>query len=114
MLTALAEEPPASAGYRGSDLVLWRFSEVESPALINAKWWVGVWETIEHWAFLGVVLTLAIEFAASHLAKPHRKIIDNARELEMVRLNHEADMAKGQIADATARAAEAQLALAKN
>jgi hypothetical protein len=32
----------------------------------------------------------------------------------MVRLNHEADMAKGQIADATARAAEAQLALAKN
>ena len=61
--------------------------------------------TIEHWAFLGVVLTLAIEFAASHLAKPHRKIIDNARELEMVRLNHEADMAKGQIADATARAA---------
>ena len=53
----------------------------------------------------GVVLTLAIEFAASHLAKPHRKIIDNARELEMVRLNHEADMAKGQIADATARAA---------
>jgi len=24
MLTALAEEPPASAGYRGSDLVLWR------------------------------------------------------------------------------------------
>jgi len=70
--------------------------------------------TIEHWAFLGVVLTLAIEFAASHLAKPHRKIIDNARELEMVRLNHEADMAKGQIADATARAAEAQLALAKN
>ena len=42
--------------------------------------------TIEHWAFLGVVLTLAIEFAASHLAKPHRNI-DNARELEMVRLN---------------------------
>jgi hypothetical protein len=24
MLTALAEKPPASAGYRGSDLVLWR------------------------------------------------------------------------------------------
>jgi hypothetical protein len=23
MLTALTEEPPASAGYRGSDLVLW-------------------------------------------------------------------------------------------
>jgi hypothetical protein len=24
MLTALAEKPPASAGYRGSDLVPWR------------------------------------------------------------------------------------------
>jgi hypothetical protein len=55
--------------------------QMENPALINAKWWVGVWETIEHWAFLGVVLTLAIEFAASHLAKSQRKIIDNAREL---------------------------------
>jgi hypothetical protein len=28
MLTALAEEPPASAAYRGSDLVLWRDAEV--------------------------------------------------------------------------------------
>jgi hypothetical protein len=24
LLTVLAEKPPASAGYRGSDLVLWR------------------------------------------------------------------------------------------
>jgi hypothetical protein len=24
MLTVLAEKPPTSAGYRGSDLVLWR------------------------------------------------------------------------------------------
>jgi hypothetical protein len=28
MLTALAEKPPASAGYRGSDLVLWRDSDL--------------------------------------------------------------------------------------
>jgi len=28
LLTVLAEKPPASAGYRGSDLVLWRISSV--------------------------------------------------------------------------------------
>jgi hypothetical protein len=27
MLTALAEKPPASAGYRGSDLVHWRIAD---------------------------------------------------------------------------------------
>jgi len=28
LLTVLAEKPPASAGYRGSDLVLWRIPEM--------------------------------------------------------------------------------------
>jgi hypothetical protein len=30
MLTALAEKPPASAGYRGSDLVPWRKAEIQT------------------------------------------------------------------------------------
>jgi len=30
MLTALAEKPPASAGYRGSDLVLWRKADLRT------------------------------------------------------------------------------------
>ena len=29
IVTALAEKPPASAGYRGSDLVLWRIAAVD-------------------------------------------------------------------------------------
>ena len=38
MLTALAEKPPASEGYRGSDLVLWRYSEV-SKCAPNFRLW---------------------------------------------------------------------------
>jgi hypothetical protein len=30
MLTALAEKPPASAGYRGSDLVPWRIGVIQA------------------------------------------------------------------------------------
>jgi hypothetical protein len=30
MLTALAEKPPASAGYRGSDLVHWRTAGIQA------------------------------------------------------------------------------------
>jgi hypothetical protein len=38
MLTALAEEPPASASYRGSDLVLWRFSEIALAEIDGCLW----------------------------------------------------------------------------
>lgn len=79
---------------------------MESPALVNAKWWVDIWESIEHVAFLGVVLTLAIEFAASHFVKAPRKVIDDARELELVRLNSSA-------AEAIDRAKKSELELAK-
>jgi hypothetical protein len=44
--------------------------------LATAKWWSEFWTTIEHWAFLGVVLTLAVEFIALKLGQPHkRKVI---------------------------------------
>ncbi|HSY95353.1 MAG TPA: hypothetical protein VK793_07020, partial [Steroidobacteraceae bacterium] len=38
LLTVLAEKPPASAGYRGSDLVLWRFSSVHGIAQLDSFW----------------------------------------------------------------------------
>jgi hypothetical protein len=38
MLTALAEKPPASAGYRGSYLVRWRFSSVHGFAVLDSFW----------------------------------------------------------------------------
>jgi hypothetical protein len=37
MLTALAEKPPASAGYRGSDLVLWRTAAVDRTSALGRK-----------------------------------------------------------------------------
>jgi hypothetical protein len=67
---------------------------METPAVINAEWWVDFWETVEHWAFLGVVLTLAIEFAATHFMKAPRKVIDDARQLEVAQLKNDADTAR--------------------
>jgi hypothetical protein len=86
---------------------------MEDQAVVSARWWSEFWEAIEHWAFLGVVLTLAIEFAAAHFVKSPRRIVDQARELEIARLSNEAETARKQIAEANARASEAQLALEK-
>ena len=72
---------------------------MEVPDVVNAKWWVELWEGVEHWAFLTAVLVIALQFPATHLVKSPRRIVDHARELE--------------IAEANARAEEAQADLAK-
>jgi len=88
--------------------------------LTNAAWWAWLWSEIEHWAFLGVVVALAIEFAALRLAAPHKKILEDAKDAEMSRLAVQASGNAAMAADATNRAnrarkeaAEAQLALVK-
>ncbi|MGC2223026.1 MAG: hypothetical protein WA624_11975, partial [Methylocella sp.] len=37
LLTVLAEKPPASAGYRGSDLVPWRKAEIQPETLLRKE-----------------------------------------------------------------------------
>jgi hypothetical protein len=84
---------------------------MENPAVISAKWWVYFWETVEHWAFLAVVLTIAIQFAAQHFLKSPRKIVDDARQIEVMQLTKDAETARAQIAEAQARTTEAQARL---
>lgn len=76
-------------------------SEVES-----AKYWLSWLEFGGTIALLLVALGVGYEFIADRLAAPLRKRIEIARETEMGELQKE-------IADANARAAEANLALAK-
>ena len=54
MLTALAEKPPASAGYRGSDLVHWRKAAVSA----GAGRFFGCWMKSRHIADVVVCLVL--------------------------------------------------------
>ncbi|THD44166.1 MAG: hypothetical protein E7774_11065 [Bradyrhizobium sp.] len=68
---------------------------MENPAVTNAKWWADFWETIENWAFFGVVLTLAVEFVAVQLLKSPRRVIDDARQLEIAELNNSAERLRG-------------------
>lgn len=90
------------------------------PELIAAQYWFSFWEWIGDKAFLIVVVALAIEFLAARWAKPHRELLDHAKELQVAQLTRDAEASKAAIAGAEARAAEAtqkateaQLALEK-
>jgi len=72
------------------------------------------------WAFFGVVVALAIEFAALKFGAPHKKKLDEAKELQIAQLTTEAARlsaaekdARVAIADANARAEQDRLARVK-
>lgn len=67
--------------------------------LANHAWWAWFWTFIEHAAFVGLIVALAIEFAALKLAEPHKKALDDDKD--------------GKIAEANARTKEAELELSK-
>jgi hypothetical protein len=48
-----------------------------------------LWSEIEHWAFLVVVVALAIEFAALKLGAPYKKQIEEAKDLKIVQLTND-------------------------
>lgn len=60
-------------------------------------WWVWLWDEIDKWAFLGVVLALAIEFAALRLGAPYKKILESAKDLKIAELNNETARLRKQI-----------------
>lgn len=59
--------------------------------LANAVRWSGIWDRVENWAFLAVVVFLAIEFAAHHFAGPYKEVVEKARASEIARLNNETE-----------------------
>lgn len=83
--------------------------------IIDATYWAGFWSRLEHWMFLGVVITLALEFLALRFAEPHKEKLEHQRELKIAeltkdgqRLSKEAETARASIAEANARAAKAE------
>jgi hypothetical protein len=60
----------------------------------DTVWWAHFWGEIEHWAFLGVVLALAIEFAALKFAAPYKEHLEKARELQIAQLTDRATRAE--------------------
>jgi hypothetical protein len=87
--------------------------ESMTPAELNdAAYWAGLWSRIEHWMFLGVVLTLALEFIALKFAEPYKEKLEKHREFEMSRLSKEAESARADIAKANAETAKANEAAA--
>src|SRR6266702_3983421 len=82
--------------------------ESMTPAeLSDATYWAGFWSSVEHWMFLGVVLTLALEFVAVKFAEPYKGKIEKHRELETARLSKEAESARADIAKANTETAKA-------
>jgi hypothetical protein len=83
-------------------------SSMNEADLTNAAWWASCWGEVEHWAFLGVILALGIEFAALKFAAPFKENLDRARQDRLAELSTQAKEAERQIAEAQARQKEAE------
>ena len=70
----------------------------------DVTWWASFWGKVEYWAFLGVVITLAVEFIAHRAGAPYREQLEHDKDLRIAELGQ-------QTQEANARAAEANLAL---
>lgn len=66
--------------------------------LANTTWWAWFWEAIEQWAFLAVVIALAIEFAALKFGAPYKHKIEDAKDLRIAELNNETARLRKQMA----------------
>jgi hypothetical protein len=66
--------------------------------LANAAWWAWLWGEIEHWAFLAVVVALAIEFAALKFGAPYKAKLEASKDLKIAELNNETARLKSQLA----------------
>jgi len=79
--------------------------------IIDATYWAGFWSKIEHWMFLGVVLTLALEFIALKFAEPYKEKLENHRESRLVELRNESERLSKEAEIARKETASAQLQL---
>lgn len=77
-----------------------RMSEAD---LANAAWWVWLWDEIEKYAFLGVVVALGIEFAALRFGAPYKASLTAhakqelaSTQLELARLKTPSTLEKEQ------------------
>jgi len=63
----------------------------------DTAWWAWFWGQVENWAFLGVVVALAIEFAALKLGAPYKAKIEAAKDLKIAELNNETARLRKQV-----------------
>lgn len=87
---------------------------MDKSALINAEYWLSVIAAAKLVAAFLVAIGVAIEFGGDWAARPFEKTISNAKEQQLaalrsetIRLSADADSSRAQIANAQARAAEA-------
>ena len=66
--------------------------------LANVAWWAWLWGVIEQWAFFGVIVALAIEFAALKAGAPYKEKLESARELQIAELKKETTAAQLELA----------------
>src|SRR5215213_5467658 len=76
--------------------------------LADHAWWASFWTTIEHGAFIALIVALAAEFAALRLAGRHHRVIDKEKDLKIVASEAQAAEASARAAEATQKAEEAR------
>jgi hypothetical protein len=80
---------------------------MDDPAVANALYWLSWMPLLRNIAAAIVVVGVALEFAEGWLSDPWRKIVDDAKELQIAQLTKAGDEARAAIAGANERAAEA-------
>lgn len=86
---------------------------MDQPELVSATSWLHWLSFVKYAGGIMVVVGVAAEVLGDWFSEPYQKKIEDARKLEIVQLSKEAATAKSSIAQANARAAEAQLELKK-
>jgi hypothetical protein len=61
---------------------------------MNDRWWVDFWTLIDHWAFLLVIVFLAIELLAIRFREAPQKRLDDAKDLAIAKANEGARQAQ--------------------
>ncbi len=79
--------------------------------LADHAWWSWFWTLSEHWAFFAVILALGIELVALKLGEPHKKAVDDAKDLKVAELSKETVRLSGDLEKSRTATAAAQLEL---
>jgi hypothetical protein len=84
---------------------------VDDPAVASALYWLSWMPILTRIAAGLVALGVVLEFAEGWMSEPWRKIVDDARTMEISRLSTETESARASIAEANAREKEAEVRL---
>jgi len=73
-----------------------RRRELTDTVISNAQFWLGVFTQVKNWGAIALVLGTVAVFLGDVLARPHQKVLDDARELQIATLHRQTEALRGE------------------